>query len=226
MIKNNYILYSFRRCPFAIRARMAIYASNINVELREVLLRDKPTLMTDLSPKGTVPVLKVSNIVIDESLDIMSWALSKNDPFELLEPLKENNQLIYSIIKKIDNNFKFHLDRYKYSENFKKNNHKVSKLNHRSKALSILKELEEKCFINNSLWLYGDKVSFLDLAVFPLIRQYRGVDSLWFDNLIEIKKITNWTKLFMENYIFTKSMTKYAVWKNKDKPVYFGSDKL
>ena len=105
------LLYSFRRCPYAMRSRMALKKAGIICELREVVLRDKPSEMLELSPKGTVPVLKLADgKVLEESLDIMHWALNLRDPDRWLEPIDE----IGALINLLDNEFKITLDKYKY----------------------------------------------------------------------------------------------------------------
>jgi len=110
-ILSNNILYSFRRCPYAMRARMAIAASGLQVELREVVLRDKPQALLDISPKATVPVLQTSEgTIIDESLDIMHWALQQSDPENWLANID------HDLISNNDGDFKHWLDRYKYAD--------------------------------------------------------------------------------------------------------------
>ena len=112
------ILYSFRRCPFAMRARAALYFSKTQVEIREVLLKNKPIEMIEASKKGTVPILVLNNKILDESLDIIFWALNNNDKLNLLNPYKKDRNMALSIISQIDNVFKYHLDRYKYSSRY------------------------------------------------------------------------------------------------------------
>ena len=109
------ILYSFRRCPFAIRARLAIYLSKVRVEIREVSLRNKPSEMISISNKATVPILKTKHRVLEESLDIILWALDKKDFYKLLNPYVEDKERTLRTIDIFDNKFKYHLDRYKYS---------------------------------------------------------------------------------------------------------------
>ena len=116
--KDIPILYSFRRCPYAIRARSAIYFSEKIVEIREISLKQKPTEMISISKKATVPVLKGKNFVLEESLDIMFWALDKNDKYNLLSPFSNNKNYFYELVNKFDIKFKHHLDRYKYSSNY------------------------------------------------------------------------------------------------------------
>ena len=141
MIMNNRsnsdkaILYSFRRCPFAIRARAAIYLSKIKVELREVLLRDKPSEMLDISSKGTVPVLELEKNILDESIDIMLWALNINDSEDILCPYREQKNFVLDTIKIFDLEFKYHLDRYKYSSRYLNEKDFLSREEHRNKGI-------------------------------------------------------------------------------------------
>ena len=144
------ILFSFRRCPYAMRARMAIKLCNLKCEIREINLKSKHELFLKLSPKGTVPVLLLQDgTVIDESLEIIEWAISKQDPLNLMP----NNQKIYqddiALIKKIDNEFKFHLDRYKYSSRYED----ASANEHKLKARDILVDLNS--ILKNKKWLRG-----------------------------------------------------------------------
>jgi len=155
------ILYSFRRCPYAIRARLAIKISGIKVELREILLKDKPKEMLEISPKGTVPVLLLpDDLVIDESREIMMWALTQNDPENWLESIDKSN----SLIDQNDNEFKPHLDHYKYADRFPE----YSKENYREQTNAFLKQLDQR--LNESRYLISDKISLADMAIFPFIR--------------------------------------------------------
>ena len=151
------VLYSFRRCPYAMRARMAINQSNKTVELREVILRDKPSHMINLSPKATVPVLWLENgNVIDESLEVMAWAAEYANWSSL--PLKMVDS---DLISKNDTAFKFYLDRYKYPSRYPNSN----ALEHREAAADILREIEVALKDN---WLGGSQPNFTDIAILPL----------------------------------------------------------
>ena len=209
------VLYSFRRCPYAMRARMAINQSNKAVELREVVLRDKPSHMISLSPKATVPVLWLENgNVIDESLEVMAWAADYANWASL--PLKMVDS---DLISKNDTAFKFHLDRYKYPNRYPNSN----ALEHREAAADILKETEV-ALKNN--WLGGRQPNFTDIAILPFIRQFRGVDAQWFDNLKDIPKIISWTNRFLDWEGFKNIMTKYPQWKPGDSVTTFGESSL
>ena len=150
------ILYSFRRCPYAMRARMAIFSSQIICEYREVKLAFKPLEMLKLSKKGTVPVLLLRDgSVIDESIDIMYWSLKQNDPLELLNIFNEFKFIITDTIDLVDGKFKFHLDRYKYYQRYKDKNPEF----HRDCCLDILNTIDEIIKINNNLF-DKNKLSF------------------------------------------------------------------
>ena len=159
------VLYSFRRCPYAIRARMALLYSSINVELREVLLRDKPPSMLAASAKGTVPVLLLPDgRVLDQSRDIMLWALDSSDPQQwyneaLAEPINR-------LIDHNDNQFKTHLDHYKYWDRYPAESQQF----YRSQAEEFLMELES--LLSSRDYLLADRITLADIALFPFIRQF------------------------------------------------------
>ncbi len=209
------VLYSFRRCPYAMRARIAINQSNKAVELREVVLRDKPGHMVKLSPKATVPVLWLENgHVVDESLEVMAWAADYADLASF--PLKMFNS---DLVSQNDTIFKFHLDKYKYPNRYPNSN----ALEHREAALGILREIEAS-LINN--WLGGRRPNFTDIAILPFIRQFRGVDAQWFDNLKDIPKVILWTNRFLDWEGFKSAMIKYPQWQPGDSVTTFGVTSL
>jgi glutathione S-transferase len=212
-MRNIPVLYSFRRCPYAMRARFAIVESKTIVELREVILRDKPSHMISLSKKGTVPVLWLPDCkVIEESLDIMNWALSRNDPNGFLESSEHN-----SLIERIDTRFKYHLDRYKYSSRYPE----THATHHREHALVILSEIE---IILHDNWLNGKKPGFVDLAILPFIRQYRIADIKWFDACTEIPKVQAWLANFLDWDGFQRIMKKQSQWQDGTSGVLFGGE--
>ena len=138
--KKYPILYTFRRCPYAMRARLAIKASGVIVEIREVKLKNKPEELLNISPKATVPVLYISSKkIIEESLDIMKWALEINDPLKLLKQEKLNRIEVHNTFNKLENDFKQNLDRYKYSSRFDQPNPEL----YRDKNLKILNEFNK-----------------------------------------------------------------------------------
>ena len=161
------ILYSFRRCPYAIRARFSIRFSGIKVELREILLKNKPDEFLNSSIDGTVPILVVSNeIIIQESLDIVNWSLKskENGIFELHDP--EN------LLSFCDNDFKMNLDRYKYPTRYEG----INPIHHRNKNVKYLTLLNSK--LKCSKFLSSDELNYLDYCIFPFERQFRNVDHL------------------------------------------------
>ncbi|MDA9655154.1 glutathione S-transferase N-terminal domain-containing protein [Pelagibacteraceae bacterium] len=217
MLNNNYpILYSFRRCPFAIRARAAIYLSEIKVEIREVLLTNKPKEMTTISPKGTVPILHDNENIIDESFDIIIWALNICDKNNILLPYKDVKKLINSF----DVDYKFHLDRYKYDNRYVDEKEYLGKLNHRKKALKYLEQLDAILLNNKSYFLYKDSISILDISIFPLVRQFKIADPIWFNDL-ELDALKRWLDSLINSIFFKKVMYKYSVWKNTNDKEYF-----
>ena len=199
------ILYSFRRCPYAMRARMSLLESGVEVELREVILRDRPEHMMDISPKGTVPVLLLPDgTVIEESLDIMLWSL---DESWLAGDWKE-------LIDVNDGDFKHHLDRYKYNNRYE---NVLSSDEHREHALSILKTYDER--LSNQAYLCGDSISLADLALSPFVRQFANTDRGWFDQL-PLLHLHNWLIGILEGDLFKSCMVKHKQWQNGQVPIY------
>ena len=205
-------MYSFRRCPYAIRARLAIHASGIKVELREILLRDKPEHMLQLSAKGTVPVLRLpSGAVIDESIDVLHWALQINDPADWLAV--DKNELV-KLVKHNDGEFKHWLDRYKYSVGYPE--HSVEY--YRGQAELFIGELELR--LATSQYLSGDKLTAADMAILPFIRQFAFVDKAWFDSA-PYPKVQRWLEDFLVSSVFLAVMDKYCQWQVGDDVVLF-----
>ena len=216
MSKNHLpILYSFRRCPYAIRARLAIKVSDIEVELREVILSDKPDKMLACSPKGTVPVLQLADgIVIDESLDIMEWALKLQDPENCLPHNKNELTETNRLIDFNDNEFKQRLDRYKYSVRFPEQSREY----YREQCEVFLQQLEDMLSANK--YLLGNKISMADLAIFPFIRQFANVDNNWFYQT-QHEKLQQWLEQMLALPLFNKVMDKYAQWTEDQDPLVF-----
>lgn len=207
------ILYSFRRCPYAMRARMALLISGTPVRLREVVLRDKPKEMIAASPKATVPVLVQNDgAVIDESLAIMHWALDRHDPNGWLE----NEAAGDDLIAEADSDFKDNLDRYKYPTRYDD----VDPIVHRSAGLEFLMKLEKRLAANDQL--LGNRASLADFAIFPFIRQFANSDRNWFD-VQSLPALQNWLAAHLESDLFTTVMTKYAQWKTGDAEPLFAS---
>ena len=202
------ILYNFRRCPYAIRTRLALLHAKVNVEIREVVLRNKPKEFLATSPSGTVPSLKLTNTVLDESLDIMKWALSQNDPIDLMVMPDYG----FDLISECDGNFKKALDRTKYPNKFPDKDPMES----RDTAALFLYKLEKILSPN----LFGTNISMADLALLPFVRQFAHIDENWFYDQDWINLI-KWVDNFKQSSEFNKIMTKSAPWKVGDTPVMF-----
>jgi len=208
------ILYSFKRCPYAMRARMAIQLAGIKCELRELRLSNKPDQMLEVSPKGTVPVLVLEDKVIDESNDIINWVLNDHKIFEV-NLSDEQSNLTNSLIKLFDEKFKFHLDRYKYATRYENSDVEL----HRSKCLEMLVNLEK--IVHDGNWIFGENINKLDISILPFIRQFRIADPTWFDSQEDIKKLQNVLYNFLESNLFKDIMYVYDVWKKDSEPVFF-----
>ena len=206
---NLPILYSFRRCPYAMRARMAIAVSGVQVELREVVLRDKPLEMIEVSPKGTVPALVLPDgRVLEESLDIMHWALGVSDPEVWLTIVDE------ALIATNDGAFKRALDRYKYPHRY----YLADGLPHREAGLAVLAKLNQT--LATSAFLAGETRGFTDAAVFPFVRQFAATDQTWFDAQ-PLPALQNWLSGLVRSELFAQIMTRYPQWKAGDTPTVF-----
>jgi len=210
------ILYSFKRCPYAMRARMALYLSNTVVELREVSLRDKPQSMLEISPKGTVPVLILDDgNVIDESIEIIEWCIKKKKNI-FTETLNSDQELFTEdAIKLFDEKFKFHLDRYKYATRYED----VDEIIHRESCVEILKTMENK--ISNKIFFYTDHLNKIDICILPFIRQFRIANPEWFDNHIEFPKVQKWLDNFLKSSILEEIMVSHEVWKKNNTAIFF-----
>lgn len=202
------VLYSFRRCPYAMRARMALWISGTRCELREVKLANKPAEMLEASPKGTVPVLVLPDgQIFEESLDVMRHALGRSDPEGWLAAEADE------LIARNDGPFKHHLDRYKYYTR-----HGTDPMEHREAALAILSELDAR--LNGQANLCGDTRSMADIALFPFIRQFANHDRAWFDAL-PLPRLQSWLKRHLESELFASIMVKHPVWQSSDDAVFF-----
>jgi glutathione S-transferase len=192
-------LYTYRRCPYAIRSRLALYQAKIDYESIEISLKNKPSDFLTLSPKGTVPVLVDNNgVVIEESLEIMFWALNKSDPENWIS---HDNNLSLELINENDFNFKKNLDRYKYADRFPE----YSKEYYRSQCEIFLNLLNEKLQSKN--YLIAERISLADVAIFPFIRQFALVDEEWFLNS-KYQKLKKWLQSFTESQMFKDVMKK------------------
>ncbi|PMU11112.1 MULTISPECIES: glutathione S-transferase [unclassified Pseudomonas] len=195
-------LYSFRRCPYAMRARMALRYAGVAVNIVEVSLKAKPAEMLALSSKGTVPVLSVDGQVIDESLAIMNWALAQNDPQDwLLKDDPVGQQLITELIEENDQVFKVHLNRYKYAERYPEQPMTV----YRAEGEVFLRRLDE--LLEGRDYLLAEHPSLADVALMPFVRQFAHVDREWFGQS-PYRRLQAWLQRFLESELFTDVMRK------------------
>jgi glutathione S-transferase len=195
------ILYTFRRCPYAMRARMAIYAAGIIVEHIEVSLKSKPQSLLDYSPKGTVPVVVTqTGEVIDQSRDIMYWALEQADPDNWLlqnNPLKQQEMI--QLVDTCDIEFKPLLDRYKYFDRHPE----FSQAEYCQQAEFFLQRLNDRLAQHH--YLMDEKMRFVDVAIFPFIRQFANTDKLWFAES-PYKNLQRWLEDCINTAIFAAIM--------------------
>ncbi len=209
------ILYSFRRCPYAMRARLGLMAADIKVELREVVLKNKPDHMLELSPKGTVPVLWLGgDNVIDESLNIALWALRQNDPLEFLTPQKGNLQNMLGLISENDGPFKHHLDRTKYAVRYPDEDPE----DQREKANAFLSKLNDR--LQKHTFLFGDRPGLADITIAPFVRQFANTDRERFGKE-QGADLINWLEGFLNSELFQSVMNKYPAWSEGDIPTFF-----
>lgn len=207
------VLYSFRRCPYAMRARLALAVSGLPCELREITLRQKPPQMLAASPKGTVPVLVLpGGAVIDESLAIMQWALQQHDPEGWLRgdpagPL--------ALIAHNDGPFKHHLDRYKYPNRYpleSGDDPTAFAHTHRTAGALWLGSLEDR--LQSGLqthWLFGPQCSLADMALLPFVRQFAHTDATWFAAQ-PWPAVVDWLAQFEASALFAQVMQKHPLW--------------
>ena len=212
------ILYSFRRCPYAIRARWALLISEIKVEIREVDLKNKPLEFINISKTKTVPILvKTNKEVIEESLDIIIWALSESKNKQIKNfyiPISKEEEII-EIISENDDGFKYHLDRFKYSARFNASEEDY----HFIEAAKYIKKWNKK--LTNSRWLIGDNPSIADWCVWPFVRQFKiACESQKKTNYFD-DPIKDWLGYFEKHQHFKKLMHKFDPWKPSKKKEYF-----
>lgn len=209
------ILYSFRRCPYAMRARLALIVSDRVCELREVVLRDKPQEMLAASAKGTVPVLvNLDGQVLDESLDIMLWALNQHDPQGWLTPEQGDLQTMLDLIAQFDQEFKYHLDRYKYAERYPGTNSQT----HRAEGAVYLARLNAQ--LSETQYLFGDRLSLADMAIAPFVRQFAHTDQTWFSQQPWLQ-LQAWLDGVIESEIYIQAMQKHPKWESNQAGVRF-----
>ncbi|MBL1432112.1 MAG: glutathione S-transferase [Gammaproteobacteria bacterium] len=213
------VFYSFRRCPYAMRARLALAYAQCQVELREIILRDKPQNMIEISPKATVPVLQLSEgSVIDESFDIMRWAVLQNDPDHWSEWSMQGSasSILTWLVFETDTqgHFKQSLDRYKYFDRYPERTME----SYRSDGEGFIAKLENKLRGND--YLLGPKKSLVDMVVLPFVRQFAHVDRAWFEQR-PYPNVQRWLSEFVESGLFLRVMKKYQPWQEGDDPIMF-----
>lgn len=195
-------LYSFRRCPYAMRARMALRYSGVAVNIVEVSLKAKPAEMLALSSKGTVPVLEVQGQVIDESLDIMRWALARHDPQDwLLRQDPAAQEAMAALISDNDQGFKHWLNRYKYPERHPQE----SMAHYRAQGELFLQRLER--LLSERDYLLAEHMSLADAALVPFVRQFAHVDREWFA-LAPYPRLQDWLRRILDSELFVAVMAK------------------
>lgn len=205
------ILYSFRRCPYAMRARLALAISGTRCVLREVKLSAKPDALIATSPKGTVPVLALHDgRVIEESIEIMRWALSRHDP----EDWREHDDV--ALIERNDGEFKHDLDRYKYPERYGSDS-----LAHRESAGDYLAALEARLAETNQL--SGERRGLTDAAIFPFLRQFAAVDRNWW-HTAPFPKLRAWLEGHLASPLFDTVMRRVPPWTPGEPAVFFPAE--
>ena len=217
MTSSLHRLYSFRRCPYAMRARLGLLFAELQVELREIVLKDKPAQMLAISPKGTVPVLQafdaiVDGAVIEESREIMTWALEQQDPQGLLDTkfLHQANALI----EQNDNEFKHWLDRYKYADRHLE----MTQTEYRQRGEVFLQVLEK--LLAKNKYLLGDSISVADIGIMPFVRQFAHVDRDIFYSL-PYPNLQQWLQHWLEHPLFLQAMIKFRPWQEGDDVMVF-----
>jgi len=208
------ILYSFRRCPYAIRARLALCQAGVPAELREVDLKRKPAALLALSPAATVPVLDIEpGTVLVQSLDILRWALAQRDTDHWLT--RGDDTFNQWLVHTNDGDFKRALDHYKYAHRHPQR----SQADYREDAVRLLiAPLDAR--LQRSAFVGGDGPCWADAAVFPFVRQFAGVDAVWWE-ASPWAGIRRWLRGWQDSALFVACMVKHAVWKQGDAPVYF-----
>lgn len=223
------ILYSLRNCPYAIRARIAIFKAQQTIMLRDVVLSNKPDEMIAASPKATVPVLVLNDdSVIEESLEVMLWALEKNDPNNLLHSLNKcenengnrydsKNTLdeMLALIHIFDDEFKVCLEQYKCAKRYKE----INLIDCRIACESFIQMLENR--LTSHLFLMSNQESLADIALLPFIRQFARVERQWYLQS-PYPKVKQWLNNYLQSSMFTKVMAKYPLWLENHEVVLFG----
>jgi glutathione S-transferase len=218
---TNDILYSFRRCPYAIRVRWALLICEVKVEIREIDLKNKPLDFLNKSKTKTVPILiKRNGKVIEESLEIILWALSESrkENIKVISLPQKNKKDIFGIIDENDNEFKYHLDRFKYATRYQNSNEEF----HFKKAIKFIKRWNE--LLTENKYLFGDKPTIADWSIWPFVRQFKiACESQKRTNYLK-PSIKNWLESFVNNIKFKSLMYKYELWEPNDGKNYFPSN--
>ena len=211
------VLYSLRNCPYAMRARIAIFKAKQTVQLRDVVLSNKPAEMIAASPKATVPVLVLPDeVVIDESLAVMLWALNETDPDDLLHKQNEHSlSVMLELINTFDTEFKAYLEQYKCAKRYKENN--IDEC--RALCEQLIQVLEDR--LKNHNFLFSDWESLADIALLPFIRQFARVERQWYLQS-PYPNVRNWLNNYLQSPMFTKVMAKYPLWLDNHEVVLFG----
>ncbi|KFZ37519.1 hypothetical protein HR45_10955 [Shewanella mangrovi] len=201
------LLYNFRRCPYAMRARLAILASGIAVQVREIELKDKPAAMLALSPKATVPVLQLADgTVLEESADIALWALQQQDPHQLLQLTATEQTWLQQLLAQNDNEFKYWLDRYKYFDRFPEQ----PQSHYWQQALVFLEKLEQQLASHEQVYLLG-RITLADLLVMPFVRQCAFVEQPRFA-AAKLPYLQRWLAAWLQHPWFVCAMQKRPIW--------------
>ncbi len=216
--ESNAVLYSFRRCPYAMRARLAILAAGFQCELREIVLRDKAPRFLDASAKGIVPVLVLpEGLVLEESLEIMAYVLARHDPFNWL-PAKAERSHVQALIEENDGPFKAHLDRTKYANRFLAKGEQVDVAMERQGAMGFITRLDQ--ILGDQRFLGGPQANLADMAILPFVRQFAHIDMSWF-RAQPIGHVINWLDTFLTGKQFSAIMSKYPKWEEGQPAVLF-----
>jgi glutathione S-transferase len=217
------VLYSFRRCPYAMRARLALAVSGQPCELREIMLKNKAPEMLAASPKATVPVLVMPDgVVIDQSLDIMLWALRQHDPEHWLTPQQGTLQAMQALIAGNDSLFKHHLDRYKYPNRYaqEQGGHSADEFSEIHRASGALWLMGLDAMLTQHAWLFGQSASWADMAVLPFVRQFAHTDAAWFEAQAW-PRLRGWLTRWEASSFFQSVMEKYPPWSSAQAGVVF-----
>jgi glutathione S-transferase len=216
------ILYSLQHCPYAMRARLGLLMAQQHVMLRAIVMKDKPQEMLTVSPKGTVPVLILPDeSIVDESLDIMLWALQQNDPEDLLhKDSPEDLAAMLELITRNDKEFKPQLEIYKKSKRFRTG----TELEERQKCEIFIAELEQMLADKERGGNFiGDKPGLIDYALLPFVRQFSRVNKAWF-KAAPYPLLQAWLVHHLESRLYSKAMAKFPLWLDEHKECLFGID--